>query len=155
MRHPEKRTVVDANSGAPWSEMDIRDLFYELARGRTIAETASFLCRDEDELRQKAKELGLVEQPGKRRVVLYRVISKITTCKITTTATPMAVNATAPRCSSRLTQSPPAWPHSPQLFWRRFRWPGRSPAFRIHIRFTVEGLKVISREASVTSRRRP
>ena len=27
---------------------------------------------------------------------------------------------------------------------------GRSPAFRIHIRFTVEGLKVISREASVT-----
>ena len=113
MRHPEKRTVVDANSGAPWSEMDIRDLFYELARGRTIAETASFLCRDEDELRQKAKELGLVEQPGKRRVVLYRVISKITTCKITTTATPMAVNATAPRCSSRLTQSPPAWPHSP------------------------------------------
>ena len=58
MRHPEKRTVVDANSGAPWSEMDIRDLFYELARGRTIAETASFLCRDEDELRQKAKSWG-------------------------------------------------------------------------------------------------
>jgi hypothetical protein len=53
----------------------------------------------------------LTEQPGKRRVV-HRVISKITTCKITTTATPMAVNATAPRCSSRLTQSPPAWPHS-------------------------------------------
>ena len=58
MRHPEKSTAVDANSGAPWSEMDIRDLTYELARGRTIAETASFLCRDEDELRQKVKTTG-------------------------------------------------------------------------------------------------
>ena len=104
---------MDANSGEPWSEADISDLKNELDHGRTIAETASFLCRDVYEVRAKMKELRLTEQPGKRRVVLYRVISKITTCKITTTATPMAVNATAPRCSSRLTQSPPAWPHSP------------------------------------------
>ena len=46
-----------------------------------------------------------------------------------------------------------AWPHSPSSSGGNFV--GRSPAFRIHIRFTVEGLKVISREASVTSRRRP
>jgi hypothetical protein len=32
----------------------------------TIAKTADFLCRDEDEVRVKMKELGLVEQPGKR-----------------------------------------------------------------------------------------
>ena len=50
------------NSGA-WSEMDISDLTNELAHGRTMAETASFLCRDEDELRQKAKELGLLRSP--------------------------------------------------------------------------------------------
>ena len=37
--------------------------------GRTIAETASFLCRDVYEVRAK-KELRLTEQPSKRRVVL-------------------------------------------------------------------------------------
>jgi hypothetical protein len=52
---------MDANSGEPWSEMDISDLTNELAHGRTIAETAGFLCRDEDEVRQKVKELGLVD----------------------------------------------------------------------------------------------
>ena len=62
---------MDANSGEPWSEMDISDLTNEIAHGRTMAEIASFLCRDEEEVRQRAKELGLVEQPGKHvRVVL-------------------------------------------------------------------------------------
>jgi hypothetical protein len=56
---------MDANSGEPWSEMDISDLTNELTRGQTFAETASFLCREEDEVRQKAKELGLIEQTGK------------------------------------------------------------------------------------------
>ena len=53
---------MDANSAEPWSEMDISDLTNEFAHGRTMAETASFLCRDEDEVRQKAMELGLVAQ---------------------------------------------------------------------------------------------
>jgi hypothetical protein len=53
---------MDANSGEPWSEADISDLTNEIAHGRTMAQTASFLCRDLDEVRQKAKELGLVEQ---------------------------------------------------------------------------------------------
>jgi hypothetical protein len=57
---------MDANSGEPWSEMDISDLTTEIARGRTFAETASFLCRDEDEVRQKARQFGLIEHPGKR-----------------------------------------------------------------------------------------
>ena len=46
--------------------MDISDLTNEIAHGRTMAETASFLCRAEDEVRRKAKELRLVEQLGKR-----------------------------------------------------------------------------------------
>jgi hypothetical protein len=58
---------MDANSGEPWSEADISDLKNEIAHGRTIAETASFLCRDVYEVRA---ELRLTEQPGKRRVVL-------------------------------------------------------------------------------------
>jgi hypothetical protein len=42
---------------------NIRDLTQSLAHGNTIADAASMLCRDEDEVRQKAKELGLVEHP--------------------------------------------------------------------------------------------
>ena len=61
---------MDANSGEPWSEMDISDLTNEIAHDRTIAETASFLCRDVYEVRAKMKELRLTEQPGTRRVVL-------------------------------------------------------------------------------------
>jgi hypothetical protein len=59
--HRESTEPMDANSGEPWSEADISDLKNELAHGRTVAETASFLCRDEDEVRQKAKELGLLD----------------------------------------------------------------------------------------------
>jgi hypothetical protein len=46
--------------------MDISDLTNEIAHGRTLAETASFLCRDEDEVREKMKQLALVEHAGKR-----------------------------------------------------------------------------------------
>ena len=64
---------MDANSGEPWSEMDISDLTNVINVGRSVAETASFLCRDEDEVREKMKEPDLVAHPGKRssaRVVL-------------------------------------------------------------------------------------
>jgi hypothetical protein len=44
---------MDANSGQPWSEMDISDLTNEIAHGRTVPETANVLCRDEDEVREK------------------------------------------------------------------------------------------------------
>ena len=57
---------MDANSGEPWSEADISDLQNEVDHGRTVAKTASFLCRDVAEVREKMKELGL--QAGKRRV---------------------------------------------------------------------------------------
>jgi hypothetical protein len=59
---------MDTNSGEPWSEADISDLKNELDHGRTVAQTARFLCRDAAEVRAKTKELRL--QPGKRRVVL-------------------------------------------------------------------------------------
>jgi hypothetical protein len=49
---------------------NISDLTNEIAHGRTMAETASYLCRDEDEVRAKMEELGMTEQPGKHvRVV--------------------------------------------------------------------------------------
>jgi hypothetical protein len=50
--------------------MDVADLTHSLVNGDTFADTASMLCRDTDEVRQKAQELGLVEHPGERvRVV--------------------------------------------------------------------------------------
>jgi hypothetical protein len=57
---------MDANSGKPWSEMDLSDLRDCLDQGDTFAQAASFLCRDGDEVRQKARTLGLIEHPGKR-----------------------------------------------------------------------------------------
>jgi NAD(P)-dependent dehydrogenase (short-subunit alcohol dehydrogenase family) len=47
-----------ARSGKPWSEMDLSDLQPSLDYVDTFAEAASFLCRDEDEVRQKARMLG-------------------------------------------------------------------------------------------------
>lgn len=52
---------TQASLGLSW----IADLAHSLAYGDTIADAASMLCREEPEVRQKAKA-GLVEQPGKR-----------------------------------------------------------------------------------------
>ena len=49
---------MDANSGEPWSEMDISDLTNEIAHGRTMAETASFLCRDETRCAGRTRSCG-------------------------------------------------------------------------------------------------
>ena len=64
---------MDANSGKSWSEMDLEDLRHSLDYGDTLAETASFLCRDEDEVSEKMEELGLVEQPDKRKARKQKV----------------------------------------------------------------------------------
>ena len=53
--------MPNLNSGKEWSEVDIEDLIGALAYGRTVAEAADFLCRDEDEVRAKVKELDLKE----------------------------------------------------------------------------------------------
>ena len=53
--------MPNLNSGTVWSEMDIEDLTSHLAHGATITETADFLCRDEDEVREKMQALGLEE----------------------------------------------------------------------------------------------
>jgi hypothetical protein len=47
-----------------WSEMDVADLAHSLATGQSVSEVARFLCRDEPEVRDKMKELGLVERPS-------------------------------------------------------------------------------------------
>jgi hypothetical protein len=64
---PVREEPMDANSGEAWSEMEIADLAYSMACDGTIEDAAIFLCRDEDEVRHKAKELRLVESPAPPR----------------------------------------------------------------------------------------
>jgi hypothetical protein len=58
--------LPDLHDNAPWSETDIADLQNHVARGRTLEETASFLCRvgTYEDVARKAKELGLTWQTG-------------------------------------------------------------------------------------------
>ena len=53
----------DANDGKPWTAMDLEDLQLHLKNGGTIESAARFLCRQGtvEDVRQKAKELGLIE----------------------------------------------------------------------------------------------
>ena len=53
----------DRNDGKEWSVVDLEDLALAIKDGGTVEGAAYFLCRDGtiEEVRQKAKELGLVE----------------------------------------------------------------------------------------------
>ena len=59
---------MNANSGEPWSEMDLWELKTSMKYRRSFAEVAGFLYRDEEEVRDMAKALGLSESVniGKR-----------------------------------------------------------------------------------------
>jgi hypothetical protein len=54
----------DIKDGQAWSATDIEDLALALKDGGTIEGAAYFLCRAGtiDDVRQKAKELGLIKQ---------------------------------------------------------------------------------------------
>ena len=47
------------NEGKPWSDMDLVDLRNSLALGSSVAYIAEFLCRCENEVREKIAELEL------------------------------------------------------------------------------------------------
>jgi hypothetical protein len=59
---PYFELMKDIYDGAPWTEMDIRDLTAVLETGSTIEDAAQHLCRSGtvDEVRRKAEELGLI-----------------------------------------------------------------------------------------------
>ena len=50
---------MNANTGKPWSEMDLFDFGNSLGRGDTMEQVAEFLCRDVEELHAKLRQLGL------------------------------------------------------------------------------------------------
>jgi hypothetical protein len=45
------------NEGKQWSEMDLVDLRNSLALGSSVAYIADFLCRSEEEVREKIADL--------------------------------------------------------------------------------------------------
>jgi hypothetical protein len=53
--------VETHSSGPPWSRQDLLFLENSLRLGRSFAEVAGFLRRDENEVREKAKELKLTD----------------------------------------------------------------------------------------------
>jgi hypothetical protein len=60
------RLTVDINDGKDWSAMDLDDLKAVIEDGGTVEEAAEFLCRSGtvEEVRRKARELGLVDALG-------------------------------------------------------------------------------------------
>jgi hypothetical protein len=60
---------MDTNSGEPWSEMDVWELKHSMEYGRSFAEVAGFLYRDESEVRQMADALGLQAGGGMGQVL--------------------------------------------------------------------------------------
>jgi len=60
---------MDTNSGEPWSEMDVWELKNSMKYGRSFAEVAGFLYREESEVRQMAEALGLKEGVGMGEVL--------------------------------------------------------------------------------------
>jgi hypothetical protein len=60
---------MEINSGEPWSEMDVWELKNSTEYGRSFAEVAGFLYRDESEVRQMAEALGLKESVGMGEVL--------------------------------------------------------------------------------------
>lgn len=49
----------DLNSHTPWSTWDEQDIRYAVDHNQTLAETANFLCRTQQEIRDKAHAMGL------------------------------------------------------------------------------------------------
>jgi hypothetical protein len=57
----------NVNVGQPWSQADVTDLRRRLARENSIGFVADYLCRNEDEVRQKMRELGIAEMSPMER----------------------------------------------------------------------------------------
>jgi hypothetical protein len=51
--------------------MDIHDLTIEIGRGRTVPETASFACRDEDEAARRWRSLGWLRRQASEQHSRY------------------------------------------------------------------------------------
>jgi len=58
---------MNLNTGKEWSEIDDRDLRQATTFANDAAEVADFLCRDVEEVHERARQLGL-RLPGPREL---------------------------------------------------------------------------------------
>ena len=58
--------MIEADTSRPWPAKELNDLVRGLRLGVSVAVIADFMARPEDEVRQKAVELGLLP---KRKMV--------------------------------------------------------------------------------------
>jgi hypothetical protein len=56
------QTPENLNDDLPWSVAAIEDLLAGVAHGESLAEIADFLCRSEDQVREEAIALGLIDE---------------------------------------------------------------------------------------------
>jgi hypothetical protein len=56
--------IPNLNTGTPWSEWDDRDIRWGLDNGRSIEETADFLCRTPTEIHQRIHEIEEADRIG-------------------------------------------------------------------------------------------
>jgi hypothetical protein len=56
---------LETNAGRPWLKSDLLFLKDSIGRRMSLVEVAAFLRRREDEVREKARELGLHLPRGK------------------------------------------------------------------------------------------
>jgi hypothetical protein len=61
------RSLMNLNTSKAWSETDDRDLRQATTFAHDAAEIADFLCRDVEEVRERARQLGL-QLPGPREL---------------------------------------------------------------------------------------
>lgn len=57
-------TLPNLNTGTAWSEIDDYDITYGVEHGRSVAETANFMCRSEAEVAGRIEALGLRLRPA-------------------------------------------------------------------------------------------
>jgi hypothetical protein len=64
------------NTGTPWSEWDDADIRWGLDHGRSIKETAEFLCRTPSEIRQRIREIEEADEKGDPSLLRDRMIER-------------------------------------------------------------------------------
>jgi hypothetical protein len=76
MDEPDPSEQPNLNTGTPWSEWDDQDIRWGLDHGRSIEETADFLCRTPSEIRQRIREIAEADAIGDPSLLRDRRIER-------------------------------------------------------------------------------
>jgi DNA-binding Lrp family transcriptional regulator len=76
MDQPDPAEQPNLNTDTPWSEWDDSDIRWGLDHGRSIEETADFLCRKPSEIRQRIREIEEADVIGDPSLLSDRRIER-------------------------------------------------------------------------------